>query len=306
MNFNKSEEARRNRMAAMVDDEDEGGVTPAPASADPYAGRKQLREACAIRVDRIAPDPEQPRKEFDPGALARLAESLKARGQLQPIRVRWDEGRGVYVVVVGERRWRAARLAGLETVACVVISGAPTAAELLEDQLVENALREDLKPVEQARAFRTLMRDLGLTQQQLADKLQISQTTVSQALSLLDLPAPAQARVDAGELAPSAAYQIAKVKDPAAQSDLVDLVVSGGLSRAETAEAVRRASGRAKTKGNAGKARRVTRRTFRKAAGCTVTVENARGLDHDVTRAALAEALARLDAELGAGDQAAA
>ena len=84
-------------------------------AADPFEGRKQLREACSIRLDRIIADPDQPRKEFDPEALDRLAESLRARGQLQPIRVRWDEGRGVYVVVVGERRWRAARLAGLES-----------------------------------------------------------------------------------------------------------------------------------------------------------------------------------------------
>src|SRR5262245_10602659 len=173
MNYNRTEEARRNRLAAMVDDGSPDDAPPATAAADPYEGRKQLREACAIRVDRIVPDPEQPRKEFDPEALARLAESLKTRGQLQPIRVRWDQSRGGYVVVVGERRWRAAQLAGLETVTCVVVTGAPTAAELLEDQLVENALREDLKPVEQARAFRTLMRDLGLTQQQLADRLQI-------------------------------------------------------------------------------------------------------------------------------------
>jgi hypothetical protein len=95
-------------------------------------------------------------------------------------------------------------------------------------------------------------------------------------------------------------------KDPAAQADLVDRVIGEGLSRAETAEAVRRASGRPKAKGQAGRARKVTSRTFRKVAGCTVTVENARGLDPGVIRAALADALARADAELSAGDQAAA
>src|SRR5262249_33555180 len=156
-----------NRLAAMVDDEGDAAAA-APAAADPFDGRRQLREACAIRIDRIVADPDQPRKEFDPEALARLAEALRSRGRLQPIRVRWDQGRGVYVVVVGERRWRAARLAGLESLVCVVADGDPSDAEILEDQLVENALRQDLKPVEQARAYRRLMERLGLTPQQLA------------------------------------------------------------------------------------------------------------------------------------------
>ncbi|HMB04050.1 MAG TPA: ParB/RepB/Spo0J family partition protein [Isosphaeraceae bacterium] len=304
-NFNRTEEARRNRLAAMVDDgEADVGAAQGP---DPFDGRKQLREACVIRLDRIIPDPDQPRKEFDPEALARLAESLRTRGQLQPIRVRWEQGMGVYVVVVGERRWRAARLAGMETVSCVVVGGAPTAAEVLEDQLVENALREDLKPVEQARAFRTLMDGLGLTQQQLAAKLQISQTTVSQSLSLLDLAAPVQASVESGELAPSAAYQIAKVTDPRAQHDLAERVVNEGLNRSEATEAVRCAMGRpAKAKGGgASKAKKITARTLRTAPGPRVTVEFGRGLDDALIVAALRDALGQAEARLDAGGQAA-
>jgi len=238
MNYNRSEEARRNRLAAMVDDDEEDAAAAAPAAADPFDGRRQLREACAIRLDRIVADPDQPRKEFDPESLDRLAESLKSRGQLQPIRVRWDQGRGVYVVVVGERRWRAARLAGLESLVCVVAAGDPSDAEILEDQLVENALRQDLKPVEQARAYRRLMERLGLTQQQLADKLQISQATVSQCLSLLDLAGPVQERVDAGELAPSAAYEVGKIADPAIQAEVASAAVAGKLTRSEVAEVV--------------------------------------------------------------------
>lgn len=236
-NYNRSEEARRNRMSAIVDD-GEPDVAPAHG-ADPFAGRRQLREACAIEVARIIPDPDQPRKDFDPEQLAMLADSLKARGQLQPIRVRWDEGRGSYVVVVGERRWRAARLAGLESVACVVVAGTPTAAELLEDQLVENALRQDLRPVEQARAFHTLMDSLGLTQTQLAGRLRISQGTVSQALSLLELDGSVQGRVDAGEIGPAAAYEIARLSDPAEQGAVAAAVVEQGLTRSEVADVVR-------------------------------------------------------------------
>ena len=111
-----------------------------------------------------------------------------------------------------------------------------------------NALRADLKPVEQAKAFRTLMGKLNLTQRQLASKLQISQTTVSQSLDLLNLPEPVRARVDAGLLAPSTAVQIAKLRDPAEQVKLADQVVAEGLTRAETVEAVKRVAGRSTAK----------------------------------------------------------
>jgi ParB family chromosome partitioning protein len=305
-NFNRTEEARKNRLAAMVDEGEPDVVVS--KGADPFDGRKQLREACTVRLDRIIPDPDQPRKEFDPEALSRLAESLKARGQLQPIRVRWDQGKGIYVVVVGERRWRAAQLAGMETVSCVVVGGEPTSAEVLEDQLVENALREDLKPVEQARAFRTLMDGLGLTQQQLAAKLQISQTTVSQSLSLLELAEAVQARVESGDLAPSAAYQIAKVADPDVQRELAERVMNEGLNRSEAVAAVRRATGKpskGKSRG-ASKAKKITTRTFKAAAGPRVTVEFKRGLEDPLVVAALEDVLQQARALLATEDQQAA
>ncbi len=118
------------------------------ATIDPKKqGVARSQNTAEIRVDRIVRDANQPREEFDPEGLASLAESLKTRGQLQPIRVRWDEGRGVYVIVCGERRWRAAALAGLETLTCVIHEGE---IDVLAIQLIENALREDLKPIEQA------------------------------------------------------------------------------------------------------------------------------------------------------------
>ena len=80
-------------------------------------------------MGRIEPDPDQPREDFDPAALERLAESLRARGQLQPVRVRWDEGRGAYVLVCGERRWRAARMAGLQALSCIVMDAPASPAE---------------------------------------------------------------------------------------------------------------------------------------------------------------------------------
>jgi ParB family chromosome partitioning protein len=212
------------------------GETPAEARAPSSIerrseGRKRLDEACVIRLDRIVGDPDQPRKEFDPDALARLAESLKARGQLQPIRVRWDDALDRYVVVVGERRWRAARLAGLETIACVVVTGPASAEDLLEDQLVENALREDLRPVEQARAFRAILASRQLTQRQLAERLQIGHASVARALALLDLPESIQSVVEAGEIAPNTAYELSKVEDPGEQAALAKEAAEGRLRR---------------------------------------------------------------------------
>ena len=109
-----------------------------------------LKHALLIPVDRIVPDPEQPRREFDQESLADLAESLKSRGQLQPVRVFWNESGGCWVLITGERRWRAAKLAGIGTLQAVEVEGTPDPGETLEDQLVENCIRTGLLPIEQA------------------------------------------------------------------------------------------------------------------------------------------------------------
>ena len=138
------------------------------ASASKHDGVTRAKNVCVIPLDRIVRDPNQPREEFDPEALRRLADSLKERGQLQPIGVRWDEALGVYVIVFGERRWRAAGMAGLLTVNAVVMEGAISPDDLIVVQLVENAVREDLRPIEQARAYRKLMDAKGWSTRQVA------------------------------------------------------------------------------------------------------------------------------------------
>src|SRR4051812_22463781 len=173
-----------------------------------YQGVVKDKNVASIPVEKIGRDPNQPREEFELESLGRLAESLKTRGQLQPIRVRWDEGQGVYIIVCGERRWRAAELAGLSTMACVIMEGPITAAELLAIQLVENALREDLKPIEQAKAFRSLMESNDWSTRQLASELAITQSNVVRALALLDLPAAVQVQVEEGTLSPATAYEV--------------------------------------------------------------------------------------------------
>ena len=119
------------KAGANIDESMGAGVTRGPGSAPPttsatparWQGVSKSKNAVEVPVDKLQPDPDQPREDFDPEALDRLAESMKARGQLQPIRVRWDEGRGAYVIVCGERRWRAAVKAGMATMSTVVIEG---------------------------------------------------------------------------------------------------------------------------------------------------------------------------------------
>jgi ParB family transcriptional regulator, chromosome partitioning protein len=150
--------------------------------------------------------------------------------------VRWDEASQHYIVIVGERRWRAAKLASLESIACIVVPGTATPEEILEDQLIENCLREDLKPIEQARAYQSLMQRLGLSQRALAEKLNISQGQIMQSLKLLELPEPIRESIDEGKIAPSIGYEIAKVADPAEQLELAEQVYRGEVSREEIRE----------------------------------------------------------------------
>ncbi|HEU5116713.1 MAG TPA: ParB/RepB/Spo0J family partition protein [Isosphaeraceae bacterium] len=217
------------------------GMDPSQAVGRParLEGVRGDRASAWISVDRIERDPEQPREEFEPEALERLSTSLKTRGQLQPIRVRWHEGRGVYVILSGERRWRAARMAGLKELHCTVHEGEPGPSDLLALQLVENCLREDLKPVEQAKAYRRLMDSQGWTMTRLAEELAVHQTTVSRALALLALPETVQEQVEEGLLAASAAAEIARLPDLGSQEAVAATVVEQGLNRGEVEDLVK-------------------------------------------------------------------
>jgi ParB family chromosome partitioning protein len=282
--------------------------TPTPAR---WQGVSKSRNAAEIPVERIGPDPDQPREEFEPDALRRLADSLKSRGQIQPISVRWVEERGQYVIVCGERRWRAAALAGLTTMSCVVLDRPVPPGDLLALQLVENLLREDLQPIEQARAYRSLMDGNGWSVSQVARELAVDHSNVSRALALLSLPAAVQEQVERGALPPATAYEVSKLDDPDAQREVAARVVAEGLSRAETVEAVRKASRPRATaaKGRGGKARPgpslIRERTIRTPGGFKVIVAARKGFDPAALLAAMEEATAIVRAEVE-GDQAAA
>jgi ParB family chromosome partitioning protein len=224
--------------SAGADRADQPGPTMGGGAPERWRGVERSRDMAMIPVAKIDRDLDQPRQEFDEEELARLAESLRIRGQLQPIRVRWDEGRGVYMILAGERRWRAARIAGLDKLACVIHEGALAEDEKLAMQLVENALRTDLKPVEQARAYRRLMDAKGYSTRDLAAELHIAQTSVVRALALLDLPTEVQVRVEGGELAATVAAELARLPDSNLQAEVAEAVVAEGLTRTEVTELV--------------------------------------------------------------------
>src|SRR3954470_24355853 len=163
-------------------------------SGEPGEDDIQLRE---VPLELVVPNPRQPRRRFDEATLAGLAESLRQRGVLQPILVR-PQPAGTYELVAGERRWRAAQLAGLELIPALVRS--TDDAQALEVALVENMARDDLNPVEEARACAALVEELGLTREEVGRRVGRSRVAVSNLLRLLDLPDEALALLEEGRL----------------------------------------------------------------------------------------------------------
>jgi ParB family transcriptional regulator, chromosome partitioning protein len=187
-------------------------------------GGAELRE---LHVDLVAPNPDQPRKRFDDEALQALADSVKERGVLQPVLVRPRPG-GTYELVAGERRWRAARLAGLETLPALVQQRDD--ARSLEDALIENMAREDLNPIEAARAVAGLVEELGLTREEVGRRVGRSRVAVSNLLRLLDLPDEALALVEDGSLTEGHGRALLLADDHADRRSIARAAVHGGWS----------------------------------------------------------------------------
>ena len=160
-------------------------------------GREEPPGLRELSTELITPNPNQPRRDFDDEALLALSESVKARGILQPIVVRPLPG-GTYELIAGERRLRAARIAGLERVPAVVRE--TDEAERLELALIENMAREDLNAVEEARACATLVDDLGLTKEEVGRRVGRSRVAVSNLIRMLELPDEALALIESGDL----------------------------------------------------------------------------------------------------------
>ncbi len=143
------------------------------------------------------------------------------------------------MLVCGERRWRAAKLAGIPTMTATILAAAPAAGERLALQCIENLLRSDLRPLEEAKAYRQLMSLNAWSAAQLSRELSVSESKVTRALSLLELPEPVQGQVEGGVLPPATAYEISKIDDPDEQEKLAEQVVRDKLSRQDTARVVR-------------------------------------------------------------------
>jgi ParB family chromosome partitioning protein len=214
-------------------------VVPAPTAASPEDGRTRHRHAGHMDIDRIIPDPQQPRKEFSDEAIDRLAASIQKHGILLPLRVRWNQDLGKWVLLSGERRLRAATRAGLKTVPCLFVDRDLSPEEVLEEQLIENLQRQDLRPIEQAHAFDTLMKKKGWSARDVAAALHLHESSVSRALALLTLAPDVQDQVAAGAIAASAGYEIGKLKDKDAQRQVAGRVVAENLTREATVDLVR-------------------------------------------------------------------
>ena len=183
-----------------------------------------------VPIGEIHPNPEQPRREFEPKALADLAGSIEAHGILSPLVVR-AKGRGAgYVLIAGERRLRAAGMAGLKEVPVVVHEGAENPAVQLELALVENLQREDLNPVELAEGYQRLVKEYGHTQAQVSKRVGKDRATVANAIRLLKLPTKVLDLVREGRISAGHGRALVPVEDPERLRRIVAQVLSGNLS----------------------------------------------------------------------------
>jgi ParB family transcriptional regulator, chromosome partitioning protein len=180
-----------------------------------------------VPIDAIVPNPRQPRVIFDEEALAELVHSIREIGLLQPIVVR-PTGPGTYELVMGERRWRAAREAGLSAIPAIV--RVTEDEDLLRDALLENLHRSQLNALEEAAAYDQLLQDFGCTHEELAQRIGRSRPQISNTLRLLKLPAPVQRRVAAGVLSAGHARALLGLSSPEAQDKLAHRIVAEGLS----------------------------------------------------------------------------
>jgi len=194
-----------------------------------------------IDIDRIAPNPRQPRERFDDEQLRELARSLKTQGVLQPIVVR-PAGDGKYELVAGERRWRAAQLAGLLKLPAVVKTVADD--KLLELALIENLQRAELNPLETASAYQSLIDDLDLSQQEVADRVGKQRATVTNALRLLNLPREVQEMIRDGRLSAGHAKALAALTDTPVQIEMAERFAREDLSVRQAEALVARAAKR--------------------------------------------------------------
>jgi ParB family chromosome partitioning protein len=219
-------------LEALIPSSPQEDQDPAAQAADQEPEVEQGTEASTgptfeqLALDRIDPNPRQPRGAFDDEPLQELTTSIEAVGVLQPIVVRPSGDR--YQIVMGERRVRAARAAGLERIPAIIRTTEDD--QLLRDALLENVHREDLNPLEEAAAYEQLLLDFGITQEELAARLGRSRPVIANAMRLLRLPGSVQRRIAARTLSAGHARAVASLEDPVQQERLADRIVAEGLT----------------------------------------------------------------------------
>jgi len=193
-----------------------------------------------LPIDDVSPNPRQPRQAIAPEALAELAASIKEHGLIQPIIVTAAQlsDPTPYIIIAGERRWRASRLAGLTEIPVVIKEASPQA--MLELALVENIQRSDLNPLEEAAAYQTLMDEFGLTQEQVAERVGKSRTAVANVVRLLRLPPAVKNALMENQIREGHARAILGLNDEQTMVEATKLVINRGMSVRQTEELVRR------------------------------------------------------------------
>ncbi len=195
--------------------------------------RAEIRE---VEVMRIRPNPYQPRKSFDQEKLKELAESIKEHGVLQPVILTLEEGEQFYLVT-GERRWRAAKIAEREYIPAIIREVEPQI--MMQVALIENLQREDLNPLEEAYAYRKLIDEFSLTQEELSKRIGRSRSSIANTLRLLSLPQAVQDALSRGVISEGQARPLLSVKDPASQEELAQRVIGGHYSAREVESMVK-------------------------------------------------------------------
>ncbi len=203
---------------------------PAEVKVETKVEQVVVNEPKEIEIGLIDRNPDQPRKNFDEDALNELAESIKSFGVVQPIIVQENNGR--YIIIAGERRWRAARIAGLKKIPCLVREY--TKQEVSEIAIIENLQREDLNPIESARAIKNLIEQYHLTQDEVADKIGKSRPAVANTIRLLTLPEAIINLVETNKISAGHARALLALESSVKQKEVALQIIEKGLSVRET------------------------------------------------------------------------
>ncbi len=210
---------------------------------------QSVPSATELPIDAIEPNPFQPRASMDPEKLQLLTDSIRQHGIIQPLVVKASSHPNRYILIAGERRWRASMQAGLTTVPAVVKDAAPQA--MLEMALVENVVRADLSPLEEAQAYRQLIEEFNLTQANVAERVGRSRVSVTNTLRLLAAPEQIQQALSAGRITEGHARALLGLPTSADQVAMLDVVVTRDLTVRQTEDAVRKWIATSGTKKNA-------------------------------------------------------